>query len=57
MDLYAPAVVSPMKFVPVLGDVKVVADSVLSQNIVFCVVGLIEENTVQYIAKFLSQIT
>lgn len=31
-------------------------DSVLSQNVVFCVAGLIEDSTVQYIGMFLSQI-
>lgn len=34
MDLYTPTVVISMKFVPLLGDIKVVTYSVLSQNLV-----------------------
>lgn len=35
MDLFTPTVVISMKFVPILGDVKVVMCSVLSQNLFF----------------------
>lgn len=54
MDLYAPAVVSLMKLVWMLDDVKVVRDSVLLQNIAFWFVGLIKESTVQYTGLFVA---
>lgn len=48
MDFYTPTVVISVKFVPISGDVKVVICSVLSQNLFFCMKGLIEVNIVQH---------
>lgn len=49
---FIPAAVRSMKFVPMLGDVRVVTDSVLSQYVVFCVSGLTEESTDRHTEDF-----